>query len=148
MKIFHKYGLDVSKNFNVRNSVRLRDFLWHPRKVKVLWIFSLSYWGGMIAAEAKPEFLSFFHTLLGGYIAIFVCPPLVFMVLSGLFLRAWFSQLDMSEWEGVPEPDFYHQLHQNRVSYREFGGPFDPTLDPTDPRSGILHLRHIGVIED
>lgn len=68
----------------VRAEVQIQDFLWRPRSVKMLWLISFTYWSGMIAAEAKPDALSFFHTVLGGYIAIFLCPPFVLMTLIGL----------------------------------------------------------------
>lgn len=132
----------------VRAAVQIQDFLWRPRSVKRLWLISFSYWGGMIAAEAKPDVLSFFHTVLGGYIAILLCPPLVFMALIGLFLKAWFAQLDTSDWESVSEPESFHQLHQNRMRSSETGGLLDPNLDPLNPQSGILHARHMGWVDD
>lgn len=131
----------------VRAAVQIQDFLWRPRSVKRLWLISFSYWGGMIAAEAKPDVLSFFHTVLGGYIGIFLCPPIVFMLLIGLFLRARFAQIDISDWDGDPEPDFYNQRHWTSVRYSESGGLLDPTIDPLNPQSGIIHLRHIGVLK-
>lgn len=117
--------------------LRLSDWLWRPWYAKLWWATVPIYWGGRIASVKETALVSLYDTLVAGYLAVF-CNPLIILLLLGFgFIRA---KLDRGEWVITPGVPVWTQ--------RKPGEMLDPTLDPTDPRSGVRHLRHIGVLKD
>lgn len=116
---------------------RLRDWLWRPWYAKFWWATVPIYWGGRMASIKVTDLASFYETLAAGYLAVF-CNPFITLLVLGLgFIR---SKLDRGEWVITPGVPVWTQ--------RKPGEMLDPTLDSTDPRSGVRHLRHIGVLKD
>lgn len=130
-----------SKETKVREQANSRqlpasDWLWRPWYVKLWWAAVPIYWSGRLASLKIPALSGFYETLLAGYLAIF-CNPFIILLLLGFgFVRA---KLDRGDW--VITPDVPEKtLRPSDLS--------DPYTDPTDPRSGVRHLRHLGVLKD
>ncbi|MDR6116645.1 MULTISPECIES: hypothetical protein [unclassified Sphingomonas] len=112
------------------------DWLWRPWYAKLWWCTIPLYWGGRMASVKFPVLSSFYDSLLAGYLAIF-CNPLIILLLLGFgFVRA---KLNRGDW--VITPDVPEKMLRP-------GDLSDPYTDPTDPRSGVRHLRHLGVLKD
>ena len=78
----------------------------------------------------------FYDGLVAAYFAIFFNPFVATILLGFGYARA---KLDRGEW--VVTSDRPEQIHR--------GAPIlDPYTDPTDPRSGALYLRYIGVYDE
>ncbi len=117
--------------------LRLRDWLWRPWCAKLWWATVPIYWSGRMASIKVAALASLYDTLVAGYLSVF-CNPLIILLLLGFgFIRA---KLDRGEWVITPGVPAWTQ--------RKPGEMLDPYTDPSDPRSGPRHLRHIGVLKD
>ncbi len=116
--------------------LRASNWLWRPWYAKLWWAIVPVYWGGRMASVKLTGLASFYDTLAAGYLAV-LCNPFIVLLLLGFgFVRA---KLDRGDWvitADVPKPIVRP------------GDLSDPYTDPTDPRSGVRHLRHIGVLKD
>ncbi|OAN58614.1 hypothetical protein [Sphingobium sp. TCM1] len=114
-------------------SPRARDWFWHPWYAKLYLALALLYWIGlelMITIPYDRLNISLANVMV---LLIFVFNPItVVSVLGYGFLKA---KVACGEWIITPGPP----------SQRS---GIDPYTDPTDPRSGDIHFRHIGVIQD
>lgn len=120
-------------------SPRLRDYIWRPRFSKAWWTASCAHWSGMaLAFEVRP-LADYYNTTFAGFVGVLLYPPLMLAVCGALLLRA---KLFCGEWQFTETP--------RHVRFPELsdGGLRDPYTDPLDPRSGPMHLRHIGVLKD
>lgn len=52
------------------------------------------------------------------------------------------AKIECGEWESTEAP------YQDRFPRLSEGGLHEAYTDPLDPRSGAMHLRHIGVHDD
>ena len=116
--------------------LRLSDWIWQPWYARLWWAAIPIYWGDRWVSLKVPALMSFYETLPANYLALF-CNPFILLLLLGTgFVRA---KLDRGEWILTPDvPD--RRLRPGDMS--------DPYTDPTDPRSGVRRLRHIGVLKD
>ncbi|MET3435980.1 hypothetical protein [Sphingomonas sp. 1185] len=117
--------------------LRASDWFWHPWYAKVWWAAIASYWVGRAASLKAPMLAPFFATFVANCLALICNPFILFLFLGFGFVR---GKLDRGDWILGPEAPHWHP--------RRPGEMLDPTLDPSDPRSGVRHLRHIGVLKD
>ena len=114
-------------------SPRAADWFWRPWYAKLYWVTALLYWIGLEIMMAIPYDRvnsSVANTMV---LLIFVFNPIsVISVLGYGFLKA---KVARGEWVIVPGPPSRRPA-------------IDPYTDPSDPRSGLRHLRHIGVIKN
>lgn len=114
-------------------SPRAADWFWRPWHAKLYWVTALLYWIGleiMIAIPYDRINTSVANTMV---LLILVFNPITVVAVLGYgFLKA---KVACGEWVITPGP----------ASQRPV---MDPYTDPSDPRSGDMHLRHIGVIQD
>lgn len=114
-------------------SPRAADWFWRPWYAKVTWALTLLYWIGLEGMLAVPFDRLNIYLVNTMVLLIFVFNPIsVVAVLGYGFLKA---KVACGEWIITPGPP----------SQRS---GIDPYTDPTDPRSGDIHFRHIGVIQD
>lgn len=115
------------------SSPRARDWLWRPWYAKVWWTMTLLYWIGLEALITVPFEHRDIDLVTTMVLLVFILNPIAVTVVLGYgFLRA---KVACGDWIIVPGPPQQRPL-------------IDPTTDPFDVRSGIRHLRHIGVIKD
>ncbi|MGE6694718.1 hypothetical protein ACQKE8_19965 [Sphingobium limneticum] len=114
-------------------SPRAADWFWRPRYAKLYWVTALLYWIGleiMIAIPYDRINTSVANTMV---LLILVFNPITVVAVLGYgFLKA---KVACGEWVIAPG-----SVPQRPV--------MDPYTDPSDPRSGLRHLRHVGVIKD
>lgn len=117
----------------VRPPPHAADWFWRPWYAKLYWATALLYWISleiMIAIPYDRVSTSVANTMV---LLIFVFNPITVVAVLGYgFLKA---KVACGEWVITPGP----------ASQRPV---MDPYTDPSDPRSGDMHLRHIGVIQD
>lgn len=77
-----------------------------------------------------------YNTAFAGWLSILLYPP---MMLGLCGARLLWAKIECGEWEMTEAP---YDVRFPRLSE---GGLRDPYTDPLDPRSGAMHLRHIGV---
>jgi hypothetical protein len=114
-------------------SPRAADWFWHPWYAKLYLAVALLYWIGLELMITIP------YDQLNIYLAntmvllIFVFNPITVVAVLGYgFLKA---KVACGEWVITPGPPSQRPI-------------LDPYTDPSDPRSGVRHLRHIGVIKN
>jgi hypothetical protein len=109
------------------------DWFWRPCYAKLYWATALLYWVGleiMITIPYDRVNTSVANTMV---LLIFVFNPITVVAVLGYgFLKA---KVACGEWVITPGPPSQRPV-------------MDPYIDPSDPRSGLRHLRHIGVIKD
>ena len=114
-------------------SPRAADWFWRPWYAKLYLALALLYWIGlefMITVPYDRLNIPLANTMV---LLIFVFNPVTVIAVLGYgFLKA---KVACGEWVITPGPPS-----------RRPG--IDPYTDPSDPRSGLRHLRHIGVIKD
>ncbi|GBH32367.1 hypothetical protein [Sphingobium xenophagum] len=114
-------------------SPRAADWFWRPWYAKLYWVTALLYWIGLEIMMAIPYDRvnsSVANTMV---LLIFVFNPITVVAALGYgFLKA---KVACEEWVIVPG-----SVPQRPV--------MDPYTDPSDPRSGLRHLRHVGVVKD
>ena len=112
---------------------RAADWFWRPWYAKLYWVTALLYWIGleiMIAIPYGRINTSVANTMV---LLIFIFNPITVVAVLGYgFLKA---KVACGDWVIVPGSAPQRPL-------------VDPTSDPFDVRSGDLHLRHIGVVQD
>ncbi len=114
-------------------SPRVADWLWHPWYAKSTWALTLLYWIGLELMITIPYDRLNIYLVNVMVLLIFVFNPITVVAALGYgFLKA---KVACGEWVITPGPPQQRPL-------------VDPTSDPFDMRSGDLHLRHIGVIQD
>lgn len=114
-------------------SPRAADWFWRPWYAKLYLALALLYWIGLELMMTIPYDrlnISLANTMV---LLIFVFNPVTVIAILGYgFLKA---KVACGEWIITPGPP----------SQRS---GIDPYTDPTDPRSGLRHLKHIGAIKD
>lgn len=120
-------------------SLRLRDFMWRPRFAKIWWAASLVHWTGMLFTVGVQPLDAYYNTAFAGWLGVLLYPPFMLIVCGA---RLLWAKIECGEWEVTEAP--YHV----RFPRLSDGGLRDPYTDPLDPRSGPMHLRHIGVLKD
>ncbi|ALR20082.1 hypothetical protein [Sphingobium baderi] len=114
-------------------SRRAADWFWRPWYAKVTWALTLLYWIGLEGMLAVPFDRLNIYLVNTMVLLIFVFNPIsVVAVLGYGFLKA---KVACGEWIITPGPPPERPI-------------IDPYTDPFDSRSGDIHLRHIGVIQD
>jgi hypothetical protein len=114
-------------------SPRAADWFWRPWYAKLTWALTLLYWIGLEGMLAVPFDRLNIYLVNTMVLLIFVFNPIsVVAVLGYGFLRA---KVACGEWIITPGPPPQRPI-------------IDPYTDPFDSRSGDIHLRHIGVIQD
>jgi len=117
-----------------RQRPRASTWLWLPWYAKLWWGLIALYWAAKLGSAWVLAFASFFATAAAGFLNIILYPLTALMILGFGYVSAW---LDFRGWELVPTWD-QHSIHGRSV-----GGLRDPYSDPLDPRSGMLHWRHV-----
>ncbi|MFT4055306.1 MAG: hypothetical protein QM681_12435 [Novosphingobium sp.] len=126
---------DVDRSEAAENmpSPRAADWFWRPWHAKITWALTLLYWVSlewMITMPFDRLNIYFVNTMV---LLIFVFNPVTVTAVLGYgFLKA---KVACGEWVITPGPPSQRPVN-------------DPYTDPCDPRSGEIHLRHIGVIQD
>ena len=116
-------------------SPRAADWLWRPRYAKLFWTSSALYWIGLYALLLVPNDQQNYYVANAMILLIFVFNPITVLAVLGYgFLKA---KVACGEWTAGPGTPSYQPKSL-----------IDPYSDPFDVRSGDLHLRHIGVIQD
>lgn len=114
-------------------SPRAADWFWRPWYAKLYLALALLYWIGlelMITIPYDQLNISLANTMV---LLIFVFNPVTVIAILGYgFLKA---KVACGEWIITPGAPSQSPL-------------IDPYTDPFDCRSGDIHLRHIGVIQD
>lgn len=114
-------------------SPRAADWFWRPWYAKLYLALTLLYWLGlefMITVPYDQLNIPLANTMV---LLIFVFNPITVIAVLGYgFLKA---KVARGEWVITPGPP------SQRTG-------IDPYTDPSDPRSGDIHFRHIGVIQD
>ena len=118
--------------------LRLRDHIWRPWYARGVWLAAVVYWSGCISSLWLPSFTPLYQSMLGFCLYIFLFPPITMMILGASFFRAKLNQID---WHATSVGD---EFCFPQLSRREF---YDPNADPLDPRSGLLHWRHLGLTD-
>jgi len=109
-------------------------WLWRPWYAKLWWGLIALYWAAKLGSIWVPAFASFFTKAAAGLLNITFYPLTALMILGLGYLRAW---MDFKGWELVPSSA------QQVIRGRSVGGLRDPYSDPLDPKSGMLHWRHV-----
>lgn len=109
-----------------------RDWFWRPLHAKLMWALATIYWIGLYVLLLVPDDRQDYYAASAMILLVFLFNPITVLALLGRgFLRA---KVACGDWIAVP------------------GAPrkslVDPYTDSFDVRSGDLHLRHIGVIND
>ncbi|QHD66463.1 hypothetical protein GS397_04825 [Sphingobium yanoikuyae] len=114
-------------------SPRAADWFWRPWYAKLYLALAVLYWIGlelMITLPYDQWNIPLANTMV---LLIFVFNPVTVVAVLGYgFLKA---KVACGEWVITPGPPSQRPI-------------LDPYTDPSDPRSGEIHLRHIGVIQD
>ncbi|RJG52915.1 hypothetical protein D0Z70_17905 [Sphingobium terrigena] len=114
-------------------SPRAADWFWHPRYAKLTWALTLLYWVGLELMITLPYDQLNIYLVNTMVLLIFVFNPITVVAVLGYgFLKA---KVACGEWVITAGPPSQRPI-------------LDPYTDPFDPRSGDMHLRHIGVIQD
>ncbi|SER13773.1 hypothetical protein SAMN05518866_105157 [Sphingobium sp. YR768] len=114
-------------------SPQARDWFWCPWYAKLTWALTLLYWIELEVMITIPYDRLNIYLVNMMVLLIFVFNPITVVAVLGYgFLKA---KVACGEWVITPGPPSQSPL-------------IDPYTDPSDPRSGLRHLRHIGVIKD
>lgn len=114
-------------------SPRAVNWFWRPWYAKLIWTLTLLYWIGLEGMLTVPFDQLNIYLVNTMVLLIFVFNPITVVAVLGYdFLKA---KVACGEWVITPGLPSQRPL-------------VDPTSDPFDMRSGDLHLRHIGVIQD
>jgi hypothetical protein len=114
-------------------SPRAADWFWRPWYAKLTWALTLVYWIGLELMIAVPYDQLNIYVVNVMVLLISIFNPITVVAVLGFgFLKA---KVACGEWVITPGP-----LPQRPI--------IDPYTDPFDSRSGDIHLRHIGVIQD
>ncbi|MFD2429651.1 hypothetical protein ACFSUK_18940 [Sphingobium scionense] len=114
-------------------SPRAADWFWRPWYAKLTWALTLLYWVGLELMITIPFDQLNIYLVNIMMLLIFVFNPITVVAVLGYgFLKA---KVACGEWVITPGPPSQRPI-------------LDPYTDPFDPRSGDMHLRHIGVIQD
>ena len=114
-------------------SPRAADWFWRPWYAKLTWALTLLYWICLELMITIPYDRLNIYLVNVMVLLIFVFNPItVVAVLGYSFLKA---KVACGEWVITPGPPSQRPI-------------LDPYTDPSDPRSGIRHLRHIGVFKN
>ncbi|MFC6622948.1 MULTISPECIES: hypothetical protein [Sphingomonadaceae] len=114
-------------------SPRAADWFWRPWYAKIYLALALLYWIGLELMMAIPFDRLNIYLANTMVLLIFVFNPVTVAAILGYgFLKA---KVGCGEWVITPGPPSQRPT-------------IDPYTDPFDARSGLRHLRHIGVIKD
>ena len=115
------------------DKLRLRDWLWRPWYAKLWWSGVPVYWLGMLATLKLHVLADVYRSAAAGYLNIFFFPPLVALILSFGFFRAWLVRLNHFAGIGA--------LDENCLFNDKYGPSGMPwEFDPLDPRSGAFWI--------
>jgi len=131
-----------------QRKLKIGDWLWRPFHARVWWSAVPLYWAGVVAST-RVEFLSdFYGSALAGFINVLLFPPIVALILSYGFLKAWLAatHLDVDD-----EAEKYWEPSRSRNCpsgvLREFD-PLDPVSgsnwigSPLNPSHPFYVIRH------
>jgi hypothetical protein len=114
-------------------SPRAADWFWRPWYAKLYWALALIYWIGLELMITIPFDQLNIYLVNTMVLLILVFNPITVVAVLGYgFLKA---KVACGEWVITPGPPSQRPI-------------LDPYTDPSDPRSGIRHLRHIGVFKN
>lgn len=117
--------------------LRLGDWLWRPCYAKLWWAAVPLYWLGMLLAVRSNVLASFYHSALTGYLTIFFFPPMVALILSYGFFRAWLAAMPQQSSHGDDPCGLDHEFYDHR---RRGPSGMPSEIDPLDPSSGALWI--------
>ena len=135
-------------------SLEIGDWLWRPFHARLWWSAVPFYWAGM-TASSRVEFLAtFYSSAIAGFVNVFFLPPLVALILSYGYFKAWLATAK-SDPEFAPDEEAEEFFVQRRNRYGPSGMLRE--FDPLDPASGsnwigsplnpshpfyVIHHRH------
>lgn len=130
--------LEASQShFKASHPLELGDWLWRPLYARLWWSLVPIYWAGM-AASLRMEFLAkFYSSALAGFVNIFFFPPLIALILSYGFFKAWLASAKFSS-DLDPDEHAEEYFAWRRKRYGPSGMPRE--FDPLDPASGALWI--------
>ncbi|KAA9016508.1 MULTISPECIES: hypothetical protein [Sphingobium] len=113
--------------------LRVGDWLWRSLYARLWWSAVPIYWAAMAASSRVELFSAFFSSAFAGFVNVFFFPPLVALILSYGFLKAWLSTAEF-------DPDIASAEHAEEffARRRKRYGPSGMLreFDPLDPASG------------
>jgi hypothetical protein len=125
--------IDPTPEETLAPSPRAADWFWRPWYAKLTWALTLLYWVGLEMMITIPFDQLNIYLVNTMVLLIFVFNPITVVAVLGYgFLKA---KVACGEWVITPGPPSQRPI-------------LDPYTDPSDPRSGIRHLRHIGVFKN
>ncbi|MEE4453477.1 hypothetical protein [Novosphingobium resinovorum] len=123
----------IDREIHQEPSPRAADWFWRPWYAKLTWALTLLYWIGLEGLLTVPFDQLNIYLVNTMVLLIFVFNPITVVAVLGYgFLKA---KVACGESVITPGPPSRRPA-------------IDPYTDPSDPRSGLRHLRHIGVIKD
>lgn len=112
-----------------QRQLKAGDWFWRPFYARLWWSAVPLYWSGM-AASLRVDWLSaFYGSALAGVVNVFFFPPIVALILSYGFFKAWLAAAEFDFDEFSEETSVrMHKLHSSSNMQGEF--------DPLNPASG------------
>jgi hypothetical protein len=117
-----------------RPRVRLGDFFWRRSLAKILWSICALFWAGFAISLKADGLAAIYDTFPANYLKILLQPFLVVIMLTPRFVVAWIESHDWVE-AGDLDPNAWP--NGPLVGPGTYG-------DPSNPRSGVMYLRHFG----
>jgi hypothetical protein len=118
-----------------RPRIRFRDLFWRRPLAKTLWGTCALFWAGFAISLKVGGLAAIYDTLPANYLKILLQPFLVVIMLTPRFVVAWIESHDWVEAE---------DLDPNAWPNGPLAGPGSTYGDPSNPRSGVMYLRHFG----
>lgn len=115
------------------------DYFWRRPLAKGLWGMFALFWLGFLISQKVAWMGTVYETLPAKYLMFVLQPGLIGILLTPRYVRAW---IDSQDWVENEDCD------PNAWPNGPLAGPGSPYGDPTNPRSGVLYLRHFGYWED
>lgn len=123
------------KKDDAKLQLNIRDWIWRPLYARLWWSAVPLYWVAM-AASLRVEFLAtFYDSAFAGFVNVLFFPPLVALILSYGFFKAWLATAKFD-----PDFDPGEQAEAFLVRRRNRYGPCGMLreFDPLDPASGAI----------
>ena len=121
------------------SSPRAMDWLWRPWYAKLWWALTLIYWLGLEGLMLLPADHPIFRWFgLIEFLVLIFNPLTVLGVLGHGYMRA---KVACGDWE-------YTSGMTTQLAEWKRREQLDAETNPADVRSGVRHLRHLGLIKD
>jgi hypothetical protein len=124
------------------------DWLWRPFYAKFWWSLVPIYWAGKVASIRLEILENLYSSALAGFVNVFFFPPLIALILSYGFFKAWLAtaKFDLDE-EEERSWGMRSKRYGPSGTLREFS-PLDPASgsnwigSPLNPSHPFYVIRH------